>query len=46
MGLIASTWTRICADMIKTKAATPDDCKYIKIIDENDIHTAGLPMRK
>ena len=28
------------------KAATPDDCKYIKIKDENDFYTAGLPMWK
>ena len=28
--------------MIKTKAATPDDCKYIIINDENDFFAAGL----
>ena len=38
MGLITSTWTHNCAVVIKTKAATPDDCKYIKINDENDFY--------
>ena len=46
LGLTISTWTHICADMIKTKAATPDNCKYIKINDENDFYTSRLPMRK
>ena len=30
--------------MIKTKAASPDDCKYIKINEENGFYSASLPM--
>ena len=44
MGLITSTRTHNCAVMIKTRAATPNDSKYIKINDEIDFYTAGLPM--
>ena len=46
MGLITSTWTYNCVVMIKIKGATPDDCKYIKINDEKDFYTAGLPTWK
>ena len=46
MGLITSTWTHNCVVMIKTKDSTPDDCKYIKINDEKDFYTAGLPTWK
>ena len=45
-GLITSTWTHNCVVMIKTKGATPDDCKYITINDEKDFYTAGLPTWK
>ena len=41
---MTSTWTYNCAVMIKTKAVTLGDCKYVTINDENDFYAAGLPM--
>ena len=35
MGLITFTWTHNCAVMIKTKAATLDDCIYIYSATQN-----------